>query len=176
MAMRKTRHAVFRPALRCGTLPLAALLWSAAASSHALCTADQRTLFACSTGSKRVAVCASPDLAAAAGSLQYRFGRPGAVELATPAQGSDWRATTRSGTLAFAGGGGAYLSFARPPYRYVVYTAIGSGWGQRAGVVVEQGERRIAHLRCRDKPTSLLGPDLWLQAGIQADAAGFELP
>jgi hypothetical protein len=150
--------------------------WLPAAAASALCNAPEQTLFGCSTGSKRVAVCASADLTAASGRLQYRFGRPGAVELATPAEGSDGRAGVRGGTLVFSAGGGAYLSFARPPYRYVVYTAIGSGWGPKAGVVVEQGGTRIAHLRCREPVQSLLGPELFARAGIEPDAADFELP
>jgi hypothetical protein len=176
MAARRTRQAVVKPALRGGVVLLAGLPWAGAAFGQAPCAAGEQALFACSTGSKRVAVCASPDLGAASGSVQYRFGRPGAVELATPADAGDWRATTRGGTLALSGGGGAYLSFARPPYRYVVYTAIGRGWGSKAGVVVEQNGRRIAHLRCRDEPASSLGPELFMQAGIADDAAGFELP
>ena len=147
---------------------------AAAGASH--CSAKEQILFSCNTGRKTVSVCASPDLSPTAGSLQYRFGRRGAPELLYPAAGADWRQVTRGGTLTFSGGGGAYLSFAKEPYRYVVYTAIGKGWGQKAGVVVEKGGKRLTSLPCTDKETSDLGPDLFARAGIAEDPASFDVP
>ena len=147
---------------------------AAAGASH--CSAKEETLFSCRTGAKTVSVCASPDLSANAGSLQYRFGRLGAAELLYPTAETNWRQVTRGGVLTFAGGGGSFLSFARGPYRYVVYTAIGKGWGQKAGVVVEKGGKRVTSLSCTDKETSDVGPDLFARAGIAEDPAGFDLP
>ena len=150
---------------------------SARAADASMCLPDERPLFACRTANdKQLAVCASADLSATAGSLQYRFGRPGAIELAHPAPGADWRALTRAGRLEFSGGGGAWLAFANGAYRYVVYTAIGSDWGGRAGVVVQKNGRRVAHLPCRGEVGSELGPDLFAGAGIAEDPQGFELP
>jgi len=147
---------------------------AAAGTSH--CSAKEQTLFSCDTGHKTVSVCASPDLSANAGSLQYRFGRLGAPELVYPSAEGNWRQVTRGGTLTFAGGGGAYLSFAKGPYRYVVYTAIGKGWGQKAGVVVEKSGKRLTSLSCTDKETSDLGPDLFARTGIAEDPASFDVP
>jgi len=147
---------------------------AAAGGSH--CSAKEQTLFSCNTGGKTVSVCASPDLSTDSGSLQYRFGRLGAPELLYPAAGANWREVTRGGLLTFAGGGGSYLSFAKGPYRYVVYTAIGKGWGQKAGVVVEKGGKRLTSLSCTDKETSEVGPDLFARAGIAEDPAGFDVP
>jgi hypothetical protein len=144
-----------------------------AAAAH--CSSAEQTLFSCSTGSKIVSVCATQDLSAGAGAVQYRFGPMGSPELRHP-PAADWRRSTRGGVLTFAGGGGAYLAFARGPYRYVVYTAIGRGWGEKAGVVVEKSGKRVASLRCRDKEISELGPDLFARAGIIEDTAGFDLP
>lgn len=149
---------------------------SAAAAEPTRCPAPQRPVFSCSTGTKTVAVCASADLSSTAGTLQYRFGRPRAVELAHPDAGADWRAVTRGKTLAYSGGGGAFLSFDKAPYRYVVYTAIGRGWGERAGVLVEKNGRRIASLRCKRPVVSELGPDLFSKAGIAEADADIELP
>ena len=132
--------------------------------------------FSCRTEHKTVSVCASPDLSAAASFVQYRFGRPGAPELVYPRTEGGWRQVTHSGILTFAGGGGAYLSFTNGPYRYVVYTAIGRGWGQKAGVVVEKNGKRVASLPCKGKEESELGPDLFAKAGIAEDTAGFDLP
>ena len=147
---------------------------AAAGTSH--CSAKEQTLFSCNTGRKTVSVCASPDLSASAGSVQYRIGRPGAPELAYPPADADWRKVTRGGALSFAGGGGAYLAFANGPYRYVVYTAIGEGWGKKAGVAVEKSGKRVASLPCKEKETSELGPDLFAKAGIAEDTEDFDLP
>lgn len=150
---------------------------AASAAAGTTCVAPEQTLFACSTGPRRVAVCASPDLSATEGVVQYRFGPPQAAELAYPPLGADWRALTRAGVLMFSGGGGSYLAFARPPYRYVVYTAIGSGWGAKAGVVVEQDGRRIASLACEASTvSSRLGPELFDAAGIAREAGDFDVP
>lgn len=147
----------------------------AAGPSH--CATKQRTIFSCSTtGRKTVSVCASPDLSASAGSLQYRFGRTRAAEWAYPAIDTDWRSVTRAGVLMFSGGGGAYLAFANAPYRYIVYSAVGQGWGSKAGVVVEKGGKRVSSLRCKGGETSELGPDLFASAGIAEDSSTFELP
>ena len=147
----------------------------AAGSSH--CTAEQRTIFSCSTTARKiVSVCASPDLSASAGALQYRFGRARAAEWAYPAIDADWRSVTRAGVLTFSGGGGAYLAFANAPYRYIVYSAVGQGWGSKAGVVVEKSGKRVSSLRCRGGASSELGPDLFAGAGIAEDSSGFELP
>lgn len=162
-----------RAALGCILFVLAA---SGAVAAPAACAPEERTVFDCEAGARRIAVCASADLASTGGLLQYRFGRPGAPELAYPAPGDDWRAVTQGGTLTFAGGGGAFLAFERGAYRYVVYTAIGRGWGERAGVAVERGGRRIAQVRCSAPPVSAIGPDLFEQAGVPAAGADFTLP
>ena len=156
---------------------LAASASGAPAAGGPSCEVAEQTLFACSTGPNRVAVCASPDLSATTGFVQYRFGPPQAAELAYPADGADWRALTRAGVLMFSGGGGSYLAFARPPYRYVVYTAIGRGWGPKAGVVVEKDGHRIANLPCEAATvSSLLGPDLFDRSGIARDPGDFDVP
>lgn len=140
------------------------------------CAPPERAVFSCSTGTKTIAVCRSPDLTASSGTLQYRFGRPAALELSHPPAGADWRAVTRGGTLTYSGGGGAWLAFTNAPYRYIVYSAVGKGWGSKAGVVVENGGRRIANLACKGKAMSELGPDLFSMAGVQDVEGGFELP
>lgn len=140
------------------------------------CTPDEQVVFQCDIGARRVAVCASRGLGAQGGQLQYRYGRPAAVELAYPSADTPWRDVTRGGTLMFSGGGGAWLAFTRGEHRYVVYTAIGQGWGDKAGVVVERGGRRLAVLGCTRPPVSDIGPDLFERAGIPTLEEGFELP
>jgi hypothetical protein len=170
MGMGRRLGAVMAAALILLLIPCAA----AAVSSH--CSAEERTLFSCSTGRKVVSVCGSQDLSAAAGSVQYRFGPIGAPELTYPRAGDDWRQVTSSGVLTFAGGGGTYLAFTKGPFRYVVYTAIGRGWGSKAGVVVDKGGKRVASLPCKGEEKSELGPDLFGEAGLPEDKNGFDVP
>lgn len=155
---------------------VAALPSHASADEAGHCVPPERAVFSCRTGAKTISVCSSEDLSATAGVLQYRFGRPAAVELSYPPANARWREVTRGGTLMFSGGGGAFLAFARGPYRYIVYSAIGKGWGSKAGVVVEKGQKRIANVVCKGEAQSELGPDLFLQAGIAEAGDTFELP
>ncbi|MCP5197344.1 MAG: hypothetical protein H6974_11240 [Gammaproteobacteria bacterium] len=140
------------------------------------CAADESVLFACVTGKKTVAVCALGDRSPTAGALQYRFGPPDAPELVWPNLPQPQHAGITAGTLAFSGGGGAYLRLTKGAYAYVVYTAIGKGWGEKAGVVVEKNGESIAHLPCTGAVVSELGPALFEQAGLAEDAQGFDLP
>ena len=145
-----------------------------AAASH--CAAGETVVFSCAARGKTISVCGSRDLADTASYIQYRFGEEDRTEISLPRDPASWRSVVRSGVMTFAGGGGAYLTFANPPYRYVVYTAIGRGWGEKAGVAVEQGGKRIASYRCGKPVTSLIGPDLFATAGVPPDDAGFDLP
>jgi hypothetical protein len=145
------------------------------AARAADCPPSLQALFSCRTGTKTIAVCGSPALSTTSGVLQYRFGSASKMELSFPPAGADWRTVTRGGTLMFSGGGGAFLAFSRAPYRYVVYSAVGRGWGSKAGVVVEKEGKRIASLACDGEARSQLGPDLFTRAGI-ATVDDFELP
>jgi hypothetical protein len=144
-----------------------------AAPSH--CSATERVIFSCSTGAKLVSVCAAGELSAGAGSLSYRFGPAGQPEMTYPPPGS-WHDATRSGTWAFSGGGGAWLAFHREAFRYIVYTAVGRGWGEKSGIAVEQNGKLLTNLPCRGEPVSELGPDFFSRAGIPDDPAPFDLP
>jgi hypothetical protein len=140
------------------------------------CTPGEQVLFACATGKKAVAVCASSGRSPTAGALQYRFGPLGAPELLWPETPQRPPSGITAGTLAFSGGGGAYLRFIKGAYGYVVYTAIGKGWGEKAGVVVEKNGQFVAHLPCAGPVASELGPELFKRAGLPSDEQGFELP
>lgn len=147
-------------------------LW--AATTH--CTTQERIIFACRTGKKLVSVCASPTVTPSSGTVQYRFGPAGAPELTLPGAPAVPRSVAQAGTLMFSGGGGAYLRFTQGAFGYVVYTAIGKSWGQKAGVAVEKDGKRTANLKCTGAVTSELGPDWYGQAGFPDDTQGFELP
>ncbi|MFO1431963.1 MAG: hypothetical protein U1F76_17785 [Candidatus Competibacteraceae bacterium] len=144
---------------------------------ESLCSAAEAVIFSCPTRQKIVSVCASKDLSATTGYMQYRFGPKGAPEIVYPQSKEHPRNYTESGVLTFAGGGGAYLRFKKEQYGYVVYTAIGRGWGQKAGLVVEKNNKLLSNFRCnRETATSELGPDFFEKAGLPKDQEGFDLP
>lgn len=145
-----------------------------AQSSH--CTPQELTVFNCSIGRKVISICASHSLSPQSGYLQYRFGVVDSPELIIPNRKMPPNHSVSGNTLTFAGGGGAYLRFMRKRYHYIVYTAIGRGWGEKAGVSVENNGQRRANLVCRNQPISELGPDFFEHTQITIDQIGFELP
>ncbi|MGH8548697.1 MAG: hypothetical protein ACRERU_08900 [Methylococcales bacterium] len=145
-----------------------------AAESH--CAADETIMFSCNTGKKIISVCGSKTASTSSQYLQYRFGPKGAPDLLYPDKKVHPGNNVRARTLTFAGGGGAYIRFQRDQYAYVVYTALGRGWGEKAGVVVERDHKQVTSLPCKGPVTSELGPDLFEQAGLPEDQEGFDLP
>jgi len=138
------------------------------------CRQGESVLFSCRIGGNVASVCAS-GLTTGSGSVQYRFGPPGAPKVRLPSADRDWKKTVTAGVLTLIGGGGAYAAFSSDPYRYVVYTSISHG-RDKSGVAVEKNGRRIRDLRCSRNPVSELGPDLFSQHGFAEDGKGFDLP
>ena len=170
--------AIARSTLRDVSFLAAAVMLMVPGAGHAgssQCTGAESVLFACRIGKNVASVCAS-QLSAGAAQVQYRFGPKHSPTVNLPRAGSDWREEVSVGVLTFAGGGGAYVPFKNGPYRYVVYTAIGRGWGEKAGVSVEKNGKRVRNLPCSRKPVSELGPDLFYGSGFPQDPAGFDLP
>ena len=144
---------------------------AAASSSLAagLCTADEQVVFSCAIArsGKTVSLCASKALARNHGTLAYRFGRPGRVELKFPAAGSDslaqfrhahyFRARTDRTEVSFARGGHDYTVFdyydgdAKPAYARGVAVS-GPGGSQRqflcAGAVTARLQRLEGVVPC----------------------------
>jgi hypothetical protein len=155
----------------------------AAAPADAPCAADEQVVFACRTGAKQVAVCASKDAAPTSGYVQYRFGRPGQPpELELPAERIPPAGAATADNVPFSGGGASWMRFRRGDHAYVVYTGIGQ-WGpqgeveERAGIVVERRGARIATLVCDSgQATGELGPDWFERVGVGANGEAFELP
>ena len=148
--------------------------FAGATGSH--CGNDEALVFNCAVGKKTVSVCGLKPLSGAGQHLQYRFGKLGAPELVFPAQPLGPDETIQANTLTYSGGGGAYIRFKRADYGYVVYTAIGKGWGEKAGVAVEKDGKLQANLSCKKPVQSELGPDLFDQVGLTKDEEGFDLP
>ena len=145
-----------------------------AVESH--CAIDETIIFNCNTGKKIVSVCASKTISATTGYLQYRFGPKGSPDLVYPETKVHPNPDVQANTLTFAGGGGAYIRFTRGRYGYVVYTALGRGWGEKAGVAVEKDNKLEVNLPCKGAVLSELGPDFFDKAGLPQDQTGFELP
>ncbi|SEF80314.1 hypothetical protein [Nitrosomonas ureae] len=147
-----------------------------AAESH--CQMQEQVIFSCSVGKKTVSVCASKDFSAHSGYLQYRFGPLGMPELTFPALNASDPVTQfiQARTWMFAGGGGGYLRFINGQYHYIVYTAIGKGWGAKDGVAVERNHQVIANLECQNVPISKISDDFFTRAGLQVDQNEFEIP
>jgi hypothetical protein len=163
--------------MKSALIALFCTLSSSAYAASTLCMSDETNLFSCTAGKKVISVCASKDLAADRGYLQYRFGTPGKVEATVPADRSvPPKSSALAGTLVFSGGGGDYLRFKAGDYEYVVYTAIGKGWGEKDGVAIEKSGKRLTHVSCTDEPVSKLGVDLSTKAGLKRDPADFDLP
>ena len=80
------------------------------AAVAAQCEPGEEQLFACSTGTKRVAVCASQGWSPGTGYLQYRYGLPHKAELVLPAQAQLPASSAVSGVLVLSGGGARGLA------------------------------------------------------------------
>jgi hypothetical protein len=123
----------------------------AAAAPAGLCAADETAYFECAMANgKLLAVCgALPER------LQYRFGKPGAIELAHPAAASDGPRTLliaryhryRTDRLA--------LGFEREGVSYAVFDDQEDGRG-RGGVEVKTVDGRVRELVCAGPVTSRL--------------------
>ncbi|ATE62193.1 hypothetical protein [Thauera sinica] len=146
---------------------------AAGTPASASCGEGERIVFACRSGTKHIALCESPAGGEQPGVLQYRIGRPGSPpEMVYPGAG-DASPAFSTGIATLAGGGGAWVEFARPPYRYVVFSFWLQGSGETAGVAVERGGRRRATLRCRAGVRSELGRDYFAAARLPASERDF---
>jgi hypothetical protein len=153
-------------------------LCAAPALAHdSLCRPGESALFSCRVGGGKLAsLCASADLGANAGTLQYRFGTRASVELAYPEPPAHPRASFRRGSIAFSGGGGDFVSFSRGVYVYTLYSAV-SPAGDVEGVAVRQDGRLVANLPCTTP--ALDSQDNWArlyQAGLPEDGTPFTPP
>jgi len=158
-------------------LSIGVLSTAPTAAAPTLCAADERVVFSCSTGAHAASICASKDLS----SMQYRFGKPGSVELVYPEGGAKPADAFIMGSLAFSGGGGAWLRFDKGPFRYTIFTAVGK-WGRggaladASGVAVERDGKAFANFPCRGAAASEMGPDLFEKLGLKESDEAFDIP
>lgn len=130
---------------------------AAADGRPSLCRGGEVAVFSCATGGKIVSLCASADLAPDRGSLTYRFGRKGALELVHPDPPRPPGSAFSAAVVGDAGSAGDIVRFSRGDATYTLYSLTVKGQGDRDGLVVTQGGRRT-DLRCRD---FALGDQAW---------------
>jgi hypothetical protein len=136
-----------------GPAPGAARLRPRAAAPQSLCRPGEDVLFQCRVGRQTAALCAGAGAGREGRFVQYRFGRPGAVELALPAQGSAGLSWASAG---YSGGGEIQVNVRAGRHLYVLYsrtvrTAFGRDGNRpdfRAGVAVVRGGRILSDRRC----------------------------
>jgi hypothetical protein len=161
-------------------------LW--AATTH--CTPNEQVIFSCPTGKQKiVSVCASQDLSSNSGYLEYRFGKPGALEIVLPAGGKDPTDAAEAGTFSSMNGSAAsFIRFKKGDYAYVTYSAeVSDGvaadgtrnWMSQEGVVVEKSGKLLANLLCKEGADDNMSADfLYETAGFPRNEfmEGFDIP
>ncbi|WP_332685475.1 hypothetical protein [Bosea sp. (in: a-proteobacteria)] len=138
-----------------------AVLASMAAAADrrpSLCLREEEAVFSCAVGARIVSLCASADIGPGSGTLIYRFGREGALELTYPDPPRPPDAAFSAAVIGDAGSAGDIVRFSRGDATYALYSIIVKGQGERNGVLVTQAGRQAADLKCRDFP---LGRDAW---------------
>jgi len=157
---------------------------AASPGQASFCASEETVVFACRAGGKMVSVCASKPAGPTRGYLQYRFGKPDSsepLEVILPESRLPPSKVATGENVAFSGGGGSWLRFAKAPFAYGVYSGIGK-WGpkgeirEKSGVVVERQGKAIATLKCTSKPISELGPDWFERMGVKANGQDFDFP
>lgn len=127
------------------------LTQGASGAPASLCSAEELVVFSCELGRKQVSVCASRDLSASSGYLEYRFGTTlGPMELRFPSGKSHPSKVFRY----FDRGEGAKgslsnLQFGVGDYVYTVYRFRHAFEEEYAGVAVKSAAGKFAYLRCR---------------------------
>ena len=107
--------------------------------------------------------------------LTYRIAPlEGTVEMEYPSAGTSAASAFQRGSqLGQDGTAVNFLSFDKGNYRYVVYASDGENG--RKGVMVEQGGKRIADLRCQGDAMSRFDPALLQKMGLSIDSRTLSL-
>jgi hypothetical protein len=132
-------------------LVVAAVTQAHAARAQSLCAKDETTYFSCPASNGRsINLCGK-----SAQTLQYRFGKPGRVELAFPARPEDGADAFRYAHYSRSQVDRFELRFDNAGAEYVLFDYTESGQ-REAGVGVTQGGKEIS-VSCRRPVRSRLG-------------------
>lgn len=126
-----------------------------------LCGVKERIVWSCQTSSKLYSVCASNDLAAATGYLQYRAGTSKKTDFNFPATLLHPKGQFEFAILAH----GAMLTFNNKKITYTIIENLKS----ETTISVDKGTRSLATIKCSDSTQSLTENatiDLFKTAGI----------
>jgi len=154
-------------ALAAAFLPIVAAV--AADDRPSLCTPAETAIFSCAVGGKIVSLCGSRDLSATAGSMTYRYGRKGAIELTYPETPAHPREAFTAAVVGMSAGGGDFVRFVRSDVTYTLYALIFRGVGEDDGLVISRAGKTISKRKCKDYA---LGAGAWgamYQAKLPAD-------
>lgn len=113
-------------------------------ASH--CSDTEKVIWSCRAGAKLYSLCASSDLDRSGGYLQYRAGRPNAVEMRFPAIAKPPGQAFNFDLLAH----GTSLSFVNGQYTYEIDEDIKGETG-----ILVTGSGKSATIRCSDSTASL---------------------
>lgn len=144
-------------------LGVAGAAWGGAALAdvHSLCHGGERTIWSCRAGAKHYSLCASRNLGAREGYLQYRAGRPSRPEFRFPARRMHPRGHFTFGLLAH----GASLAFERGAYRYEITEDLKGD----TSILVRVPPGRTVSIECADATQTLTETatiDLFTSAGL----------
>jgi hypothetical protein len=126
-----------RRAFVIGTL-LSAVPASLLAAPLSLCSTDEETIFSCHTKRKTYEICASKDLSATSGYMQYRAGSNGKAEFVFPSQRLvpvghfKFRLLARGAQLTFQNGGFTYEVVEPLIGKTTIWVSQGNGATQAA--------------------------------------------
>lgn len=125
-----------------------------------LCLAEEKVLFACQEGKRRISVCGSPDLSRQAGYVQFRYGVPGSEEMIAWPEASFPRRHVIKGNVLMAGRMGVYFRFRMEDTSFVVYHVR----DVQAGLVISSGGLPVSKRRC-DRVSTVAWSDVPVPVG-----------
>lgn len=128
-----------------------------AATPVGLCKAEEKVIFSCPTKAKKIiALCASPNFSAKAGTLQYRFGTPTKVELQYPETPQPAAGKFFASQTGYSGGGELRVRFKNGSVDYFLFDrTIRTGFSGTnnpeftSGVIVRTS-KGVTTIKCTD--------------------------
>ena len=137
--------------------------------SASLCHPTEQVLFQCALGTRQVAMCS----AGAPGKelVQYRFGKPGRIELSYPAEPAHGPDTLVWAYTGFSGGGGMQIHFDNAGTQFVLYSnMVRTGFGSdelnypmdQLGLFATRNGRLIYDKHCNAHVSFSRGHDDWI--------------